>query len=101
MYGVGFGAQLGLGLTTVVSSAATYVAIAAAFLLADPALGALVLGVFGAIRGATPLMTAGVRRPEQLRALHLRLERLRAPAARGSLTALIALLAVTTAGSLG
>ena len=101
VYGVGFGAQLGLGLTTVVSSAATYVAIAAAFLLADPALGALVLGVFGAIRGATPLMTAGVRRPEQLRALHLRLERLRAPAARGSLTALIALLAVTTAGSLG
>jgi hypothetical protein len=101
VYGIGFGAQLGLGLTTVVSSAATYVAIAAAFLLADPALGALVLGVFGATRGATPLVTVRVRRPEQLRALHGRLERLRAPAARASLTSLIALLAIAVAGSVG
>ena len=35
VYGLGFGAQLGLGVTTVVSSAATYVALLAAFLGAE------------------------------------------------------------------
>src|SRR5579884_2923124 len=37
VYGAGFGAQLGLGATTVVASAATYVALVAAALSASPA----------------------------------------------------------------
>ncbi|MGB0096775.1 MAG: hypothetical protein WBP81_30075, partial [Solirubrobacteraceae bacterium] len=53
VYGLGYGGQLGIGLTTVVTSAATYVAVVAALLSADAAGGALVIGCYGAIRGLT------------------------------------------------
>ena len=62
VYGLGYGAQLGAGVTTVVTSAATYVALLAALLSADAGRGALILGVYGAIRGLTPL--AGRRRAQ-------------------------------------
>jgi hypothetical protein len=88
VYGFGFGAQLGLAVTTVVSSAATYVALLAAFLTGDIGRGALVLGCYGAVRGLTPLATARIRRPDQLLAMHIRLERWRAPAARAGLALL-------------
>ena len=39
VYGLGFGAQLGLGVTTIVTSAATYVALFAALLSGTPAAG--------------------------------------------------------------
>jgi hypothetical protein len=100
VYGGGFGAQLGLGVTTVVTSAATYVALLTAFLLASPGRGTLVVGVFGLIRGATPLAAARVRRPDQLRSLHVRLEGLRHRAARGSLLALVGMTAAATIGGL-
>src|SRR5262249_30823637 len=70
VYGLGYGAQLGLGVTTVVSSAGTYVAMAAAFLVERPAAGALIVGCFGAIRGLPLLAAAGVRTPPQLLAMH-------------------------------
>ncbi len=100
VYGFGFGAQLGLGITTVVTSTATYVAMFVAFLSADPVWGALVLGVFGAIRGVTPLLAAGVRGPEQLRAFHRRFERLRGAVAPVSLVVLVGMTAAAVAGSL-
>jgi len=100
VYGLGFGAQLGVGVTTVVSSAATYAAMLAALESGGAWRGALVLGSFGAVRGLTPLVAAGVRRPDQLIALHARLDRLRRPAARGGLAALAALVVVATAGAL-
>src|SRR5947209_263498 len=100
VYGLGFGAQLGLGITTVVSSAATYVALLAALLTGDVARGALVLGIFGAIRGLTPLATARVHRPEQLLAMHASLERWRAPVGRLALAVLAVMLAVAALGAL-
>jgi hypothetical protein len=93
VYGLGYGGQLGLGLVTVVSSAATYVALLAGFLTANPGAGALVIGCYGAIRGLTPLLTAHVRTPQQLVALHVRLERWRG-AARGGGVAILALAVV-------
>ena len=99
VYGFGFGAQLGLGITTVVTSAATYVAMLVAFLAADPGWGALVLGVFGAIRGVTPLLAARVQGPEQLRAFHVRFERARAAIAPASLVCLVGMTAVAILGS--
>ena len=48
-------------MTTVVSSAATYVALIAAFLSASAGRRRVVLGCFGAVRGLTPLAAAGVR----------------------------------------
>ena len=77
VYGLGFGIQLGLGVTTVVSSAATYVALLAAFLAPNVAGGAVIMGCFGAVRGLTLLAAARIRTPRQLLALHRRLARSR------------------------
>src|SRR5581483_4599683 len=66
VYGIGYGSQLGLAVTTVVSSAATYVAVLAALLAGGLPAGALILGGFGAVRGLTPLAAAGVRNQRQL-----------------------------------
>jgi len=77
VYGLGFGIQLGLGVTTVVSSAATYVALLAAFLAPNVAGGAVIMGSFGAVRGLTLLAGARVATPPQLLALHRRLARSR------------------------
>jgi hypothetical protein len=73
VYGAGYGAQLGVGLATIVTSAATYLALTAAFLSASAASGALIIGLFGVARGLQPLLAGRVRRPEQLIALHARL----------------------------
>jgi hypothetical protein len=94
VYGLGFGAQLGLGVTTIVSSAATYVAILAAFLTGAVGPGALVLGCFGLVRGLTPLAAAHVRRPDQLMAMHARIDRWRPSVARAAPATLAGLLAL-------
>ena len=65
--GSGSAPSSGSGSRTIVSSAATYVALLAAFLAGDARRGALVLGCFGAVRGLQPLAAARVRRPDQLR----------------------------------
>jgi sulfite exporter TauE/SafE len=79
VYGLGFGTQLGLGVTTIVTSAATYLALLAALLTGDPVRGMIVAGAFGLTRGLTLLVAAGIERPDQLLALHRRLARLRRP----------------------
>ena len=97
VYGLGYGVQLGLGLTTIVSSAATYAAFAAAF-LAGPAGGATIVGCFGAIRGLTPVAAANVRTPGQLMAVHRGLERWSGPVRHATTVALAALCAITLGG---
>ncbi len=99
VYGLGFGAQLGLGVATVVSSAATYVAGLAAVLAGSAGAGALILGVYGLLRGLTPLTAVRVRRPDQLLAMHARLQRWRAPVERGCGSLLAVLLAVCLAAA--
>ena len=64
--GVGFGAQLGSGVVTIVTSSTSYAALLAALLSASPAAGAAIGATFGALRGASVLLAAPVRRPEQL-----------------------------------
>ena len=67
--GVGFGFQLGLAAVTIATSAATYVTWLLEVLVADPAYGALVGGVFGLAR-ALPLLTMRVATdPTSLRAV--------------------------------
>jgi hypothetical protein len=94
VYGLGYGAQLGLGVTTVVSSAGTYVAMSATFLTERPAAGALILGCFGAIRGLTLLAGAGVRTPPQLLAMHAAMRQWQWRARWGGVAVLAAMLAV-------
>jgi hypothetical protein len=101
VYGLGFGVQLGIGVSTVVTSAATYVALLAALLSASPGSGALILGLYGALRGLTPLLAAPSRTTTQLMALHTRLARASAPVARAGLIGLVLALVLALAGALG
>jgi hypothetical protein len=95
VYGFGFGSQLGLGIATVVTSAATYVVLLCALASGHPVTGAAIMGLYGALRGLTPLLAAGVRTPRHLMILHARLRGADAATARAS----AAVLAV--AGMLG
>ncbi|HYB69108.1 MAG TPA: hypothetical protein VEH80_00475 [Candidatus Bathyarchaeia archaeon] len=97
VYGAGYGAQLGLGVTTIVSSAATYVALVAAFLTGSAASGAIVLGCFGAVRGLTPLAAGGVRSQRRLLEFHRALARWRGPARWGVVAAQAGMLVIALA----
>jgi len=99
VYGVGFGFQLGAGVVTIVSASAVYVALGASLASASPAIGAAIGATAGALRGATLLAAAGVRTPEQLVELHLRMQRLREPVRSAALVLQSALLLVA-AGAL-
>jgi len=65
--GAGFGVQLGLGVVTIVNTAAVYLMLALALLTGSVAAGALVGATFGLVRGLVILVVARVRRPDQLR----------------------------------
>jgi sulfite exporter TauE/SafE len=65
--GVGFGFQLGLGVVTIVNTAAVYLALTLALLTGSVAAGAVVGTTFGLVRGLAILVVARVRRPDQLR----------------------------------
>jgi hypothetical protein len=102
VYGLGYGSQLGLAVTTVVSSTATYVALLAAFLSGSAVAGAIILGFFGAVRGLTPLAAANVQSQRQLLALHVALDRWRGRvrwAAVGGEAAVLAVAVMAAAGA--
>ncbi len=65
--GAGFGAQLGLGVVTIVNTAAVYLMLALALLTGSTAAGATVGATFGLVRALVILVVARVRRPDQLR----------------------------------
>jgi hypothetical protein len=92
VYGAGYGAQLGLGVTTIVSSAATYVALLAAFMCGGAPAGALILGCYGVVRGVTPLAAARVRSQRELLDFHRGFSRWRASAHWGVVAAQAGLL---------
>jgi hypothetical protein len=73
VYGFGFGAQLGTGLATIVSSAAVYVMIVAAVLTRSIAAGTVIGLTFGLVRGASILLARRVHSPDELREFHRRL----------------------------
>jgi MFS family permease len=75
VYGAAFGGQLGLGVTTIVTTSLVYVTLIAAFVSASALRGAAIVGLFGAARGATLFAGARVRRPADLARLHSRIDR--------------------------
>jgi sulfite exporter TauE/SafE len=91
--GGGFGAQLGFGVATIVSSAAVYAALLLA-VLTTSFWGALAVGTaFGLVR-ALPLLTVrGVHTNEALAALHRQVS-LRAPLARRATVGVLGLAAL-------
>jgi cytochrome c biogenesis protein CcdA len=100
VYGVGFGAQLGFGVVTVVTSAATYVAFALAVLTGSVAGGAAIGFTFGAIRGLSLLLARNIESPDELRRFHRQLDARAAGGARLGVVAqvLIGVFAVIALG---
>src|SRR4051794_4978756 len=94
VYGAGFGLQLGLGVATIVSTAAVYATGAAAFLAGSAAAGAAVGAAFGLARAATLLAAGGVDEPRALAVLDRRLDSWERPARLAALAAEAALIAV-------
>jgi len=89
VYGVGFGYQLGLGVVTVVTSAAT-IAVLAVALLTQSLLGGLVVGlVFGGARALPALLLGRAESHAELRTLAAGLAR-RAPLAARTTTVALA-----------
>jgi hypothetical protein len=74
VYGVGFGAQLGTGVVTVVTSAATYVVWGLALLSGSAFGGAAIGAAFGFSRAAPIWRVRTVAAPAPLRQHHLRLQ---------------------------
>jgi hypothetical protein len=100
VYGLGFGAQLGFGLVTIVTSATTYAMVAFAALSGHVVAGMLIGVVFGLVRSAPSLLMAGVDTPADLHRVFEHLERLARPAdwlARGALAGSAASLVVFVA----
>lgn len=70
VYGLGFGAQLGFGVVTVVSSASVYLMLALAFLTGSAAAGALVGSTYGVVRALPIVATARATTMARLNHLH-------------------------------
>jgi hypothetical protein len=96
VYGLGFGYQLGLGVVTIVTSAATYAALALCLLSGSAFAGLAIGGCFGLVRALPILALRGARTPDALRSVAARLEVLSAVAGRAT-TVVLAAAAVTLA----
>ena len=97
VYGIGYGAQLGLGFTTIVTASITWVALACAAATGSVAAGMVVGATFGLARALPVLATARAHDPSTLRARLARLDRLRPQTARVA-TVLQVTLAVAVLG---
>lgn len=69
VYGLGFGLQLGIGVVTIVTTAAVYTTVAMTVLVDSILLGTLIGGAFGLARGVVILSARRAEDHEQLRSL--------------------------------
>lgn len=76
VYGLGFGWQIGSGLSTYIMTAAVYLTIALAALTGSPATAMAIALLFGLTRGLAILMGARLTDPERLRRFHQRFDEL-------------------------
>jgi hypothetical protein len=96
VYGLGYGAQLGAGLTTVVVSSAVYIVPLAAFLSAGPLTGAVVGAVAGGLRGATVLVGGWLVTPRRVVVFHERMRLVQRPVRKAALVGQLALACTAT-----
>jgi len=99
VYGGGFGFQLGLGVVTIVTSAATYALLALIVLSGGPLPGVLLGLAFGLVRGLPLLALRGVHAPQQLREVARTLTGQAATAGRAAVGVLAASAGVLLAGA--
>jgi hypothetical protein len=91
--GAGFGAQLGVGVATIVTTSAVYATLGAALLSGSAALGALVGVAFGGARALTLVGAARADDPAGVAALDARFRRWERPARTAAVAAQVALAA--------
>ena len=70
IYGVGFGWQIGVGLSTYIMTAAVYLVIVLSGLTASPFTALAIGGLFGLVRGLAILLASGITSPGRLRSFH-------------------------------
>lgn len=84
VYGLGFGFQLGLGVVTIVTTAAVYLVFVLAFLTGSWQAGAVLGAAFGLVRALPILAMARVTTPGRLREAHRRMQEWAPLAARAA-----------------
>ena len=94
IYGAGFGAELGFGISTIITTTLVHLLVVTMVLLGDPVTTAFLGALFGLVRGATLLAGARVDSPERLRAFHQRLDQFRDRSRAGAVASLGAATAV-------
>jgi hypothetical protein len=98
VYGLGYGARLGIGFTTLVACAAVYATFVSEVLVGSAGGGALIGAVFGTVKGLSLLPARTGRDHASLAALHRTFARLDSPVARAVVAGeLVACLAVVVA----
>ena len=95
--GVGFGAQLGVGVATIVTTSAVYATLAASVLAGSARAGLLIGLVFGAARALSMFGAAGADDPASVAALDARFRRWEEPARMGAVAAQVTLAAAAAA----
>ncbi len=100
VYGLAFGAQLGAGVVTIVTSAAVYAMVLGTLLCGSIGAGAVVGAAFGAVRALSVLPARSATDPAGLSRLHTRLDHAEGPARVLSLAAEVAAIALVVAGLL-
>ena len=100
IYGGGFGAELGFGLSTIITTTLIHLLVVAMVLVASfPQ--ALVLGLtFGTVRGATVLAGRSIDSPEKLRLFHKQLDIYRDRSRSGAVASLAIATAIGLAGAI-
>lgn len=99
VYGLGFGFQLGAGVLTYITTAAIYVALAAAVLSGHPLAALGIMTAFGLTRGLTLLPARSIGSPQRLVEFHQRLHRW-SPAVRATSTSVLAASALLAGAAL-
>ena len=88
VYGGGFGAELGFGISTIITTPLVHLLVISMLLVGSVGAAVLLGAVFGVVRGATVLMARGVDSPDALRHFHQHLDALRTQSRSGAVASL-------------
>ncbi len=98
VYGGGFGAELGFGVSTIITTTLVHLMVVAMVFVGSFPLAVTIGATFGFVRGATVLAARNVDSPEGLRQFHQRLDGLRARSRSGAVASLAVASAVGVVG---
>lgn len=98
VYGGGFGAELGFGISTIITTTLVHLLVLTMIVLGDVVTASLLGALFGCVRGATVLTAASVDSADRLRTFHQKLDGFRAHSRKGAVASLAL---ATTVAALG